>query len=67
MATAALGPVAVVEAPAAAELAAPGGVGDGGAAAVAQPHRHPPVGRVGAAGLVCSGKDSQGSVGESAS
>lgn len=59
MATAALGPVAVVEAPAAAELTAPGGVRNGGTAAVAQPHRHPPARRVGAAGLVCDGEESR--------
>lgn len=59
MATAALYPVAVVEDPAAAELAAPAGVRNRSTAAVAQPHRHPPVGRVRAAGLVCNGKDSQ--------
>lgn len=56
-APAALGSVSVMEAPAAAELAAPRRVRRCSAAAVAQPHRDPSPRGVRTAGLICKDKD----------
>lgn len=56
-APAALDSISVVEAPAAAELAAPRGVRDRSAAAVTQPHRDPSPRGVRTAGLICEDKD----------